>query len=229
MSVLLALDCAAGACSVAVVEAGDLRGYGRIDLARGHAEALMPLVDRVLAEAGCDAADLAAIAATVGPGSFTGLRIGLAAARGLALAVGARTVPVTSLEAIAHEAFRDEPADGDAESGLPLLVGLDTKRGDLYAQWFEPSGRPVGYPAVLTAADAIRAAPGSSVRLAGDGAPALAAAAQEAGLTVSARLGPTAPDARSVAAIGERRLARGEDGPLRPLYLRAPAVNLSAS
>lgn len=189
----------------------------------------MPLVDRVLAEAGCKAADLAAVAATVGPGSFTGLRIGLAAARGFALAVGARTVPVTSLEAIAHEVFHRQSAGGDRDAGLPLLVGLDTKRGDLYAQWFEASGRPLGDPAVLTAADAIRTAPGPAVRLAGDGAPDLNAAGRDTGLTVAAPTGPAAPDARSVAAIAESRLAHGRDGPLRPLYLRAPAVNLPAS
>lgn len=216
MTLLLALDCSAGACSVAVADGGKSRAFEHLDLARGHAEVLMPMIERVLNEAGCTARDLDAVAATVGPGSFTGLRIGLAAARGLALAVGARTIPVTSLEAIARAA---------GDSGLPLLVGLDTKRGDFYVQWFDPSGRSMGEPTIMEAVNAVRAAPHRMFRVAGDGADPLAAAAmaedRRADVVASCRV----PDARFVAALADMRLATGGEGPLRPLYLRAPAVN----
>ena len=180
----------------------------------------MPMVERVLAEAGWEAGTLDAIAATVGPGSFTGLRIGLAAARGLALATGARTIPVTSLEALAYAA-------GDAD--LPLLAALDSKRGDLFCQWFDAHDSPLGEPSVRTAADAVALAPAASFRVAGDAVDAVAAAAAERGQAARVVNGCGVPDARSVAIIGASRLAAGDEGPLRPLYLRAPAVTVPAA
>ena len=101
MTRLLALDCAAGACSVAVLDATGVLAAAHRVMDRGQAEALMPMIADVLAEAGIAARDLCAVAATGGPGSFTGVRIGLAAARGIALAAGLPTVPVTTLEAVA--------------------------------------------------------------------------------------------------------------------------------
>ncbi len=224
MTLILALDSAAGACSVAVSEGANLLAYEGCRLSRGHAEALMSMVARVLSRSGRDAGALDAVAATVGPGSFTGLRIGLAAARGLALAIDARTVPVTTLEALAHAA---------GPSDRPLLAALDSKRGDLYAQWFDPSGRPLGDPAVMSAAAAVAAAPSPAVRFVGDAADRLLEAAggleHAAGLRAEAVADCDVPDARSVAALAAGRLAAGRAGPLRPLYLRAPAVNLPAA
>ena len=217
---LLAIDCSAGACSAAVVENGETRAFELLHLTRGHSEVVMPMVERVLIQAGWTAADLEGIAATVGPGSFTGLRIGLAAARGLALAVGARTVPVTSMEALAHAA-------GPADS--PLLAALDSKRGDLFCQWFDGRGRPLDDPAVRTAAEAVALAPSATFRVAGDAAEAVAAAATQAGRSVRVVEGCEVPDARSVAAVALARAEVGGKGPLRPLYLKAPAVTMPAS
>lgn len=218
MTRLLAIDCSAGACSAAVAENAETRAYELLRLSRGHSEVVMPMVERVLAEAGWRAGDLDVVAATIGPGSFTGLRIGLAAARGLALAVGARTVPVTSLEALARA----------AGSGAPLLAALDSKRGDLFCQWFDADGRALDAPAVRTAEEAVTLAPalgpGGSFRVAGDAAEAVTAAALAAGRTASAVEGCDVPDAWSVAALAAERAAAGGDGPLRPLYLKAPAV-----
>ncbi|MDF1791746.1 MAG: tRNA (adenosine(37)-N6)-threonylcarbamoyltransferase complex dimerization subunit type 1 TsaB [Thalassobaculaceae bacterium] len=220
MSLLLAIDSSAGACSVAVAESGEPRAFEVLRLSRGHAEVLMPMVERVLVGAGCTACDIRVVTATIGPGSFTGLRIGLAAARGLALAVDARTVPVTSLAALAHAA---------GCSDMPLLTVLDSKRGDVYAQWFDGAGAALAGPAVMTVSEAVALAPAQRFRLAGDVADALVAAARDAGREAVVLDGCDLPDARSVAAVAADRLAAGEDGPLRPLYLRAPAVNLPAS
>lgn len=220
MSRLLAIDCSAGACSAAVAEDGETKAFERLRLARGHSEVVMPMVERVLAEAGRTAGDIDVVAATIGPGSFTGLRIGLAAARGLALAVGARTVPVTSLEALAHAA-------GPSET--PLLVALDSKRGDLFCQWFDGGGRAVDEPSVRMAAEAVALAPGAVFRVAGDAAEALLTAAAVAGKSAVVSDGCDVPDARSVAAVALARAAAGGDGPLRPLYLKAPAVTMPAS
>lgn len=229
MNLLLAIDCSAGACSVAVAEDAEVRAHEALRLARGHAEVLMPMVERVLAEADCTAQEIGVVAATVGPGSFTGMRIGLAAARGLALAVGARTVPVTSLEAIAHAAGLAAAQAADPPM-TPLLVALDSKRGDLYAQWFEAGGQAMGDPDVLTAPAAVAgsvAMPGAAaIRVAGDMMGDLVEAAAAAGLEAVPVEGCDVPDARSVAAVALGRLAAGGAGPLRPLYLRPPAVNL---
>ena len=161
MTRLLAIDCAAGACSVAVRDASGILAAAHSAMERGQAEALMPMVADVLAEAGIVASDLGAVAATVGPGSFTGVRIGLAAARGIALAAGLPTVPVTTLEAIAEAA-----GPGDQ----PLLVVLDAKRSDVYGQWFGPDGTALDGPRALPAEAlwAARPAGWDTVRIAGD-------------------------------------------------------------
>ncbi|MCH7931874.1 MAG: tRNA (adenosine(37)-N6)-threonylcarbamoyltransferase complex dimerization subunit type 1 TsaB, partial [Proteobacteria bacterium] len=92
---VLALDTATAACSVALWSDGTVLAQRFATMARGHAEALMPMVEAVMAEAGLAFADLDLVATTVGPGTFTGLRVGLAAARGLALAGGLPIVGVT--------------------------------------------------------------------------------------------------------------------------------------
>src|SRR6478609_5780043 len=96
---ILAIDTALEACSAAVLdtEAGRTIAGESIDMARGHAEALMPLIARVMSDAQIDFSELGRIAVTVGPGSFTGMRVGIAAARGLALAAGRPAVGLSTL------------------------------------------------------------------------------------------------------------------------------------
>ena len=98
---VLAFDTALGACSVAAWSEGEILAARHQRLERGHAEALMPMVEAVRAEAGLAYDEFDLIAVTVGPGTFTGLRIGLAAARGLALASGVALVGLTTLEVVA--------------------------------------------------------------------------------------------------------------------------------
>lgn len=218
MTTVLALDCAAGACSVAVRDDAGPRAAAHVAMERGHAEALMPMVERVMAEAGLGFGDLGAVAATVGPGSFTGVRIGLAAARGIALAAGLPTVPVTTLEAVSE-------AVGTGTG--PLLVVLDAKRRDFYGQWFADDGEALDEPRAASAAEfwAARPASASAIRIAGDAArAALADAPDRAQLA-----GDAGPEALAVAALALRRLAAGRTGPLTPLYLRPPDVTMPAA
>ena len=128
---------------------------------RGHAEALMPMIVAVLADAGIGFPALGAVAVTIGPGSYTGIRVGLAAAKGIALARGIPLIGVTTLEAVARAARDQRP-------GAPVLVVLETKRADLYVQGFAADLAPLAPPLAI-APDAVRVPHGALI--AGDGAP----------------------------------------------------------
>lgn len=191
----LALDCAANACSVAVARSGKVIASHWRPMARGHAEAAPVMVERAMADAGAAFSELSRIVVTRGPGSFTGIRIALAAARGLALVTGADIVAVSTFEALRPA----EPPKGR------LFAVLDTKRGSLYAAELSGSAEPF----VTTAGDLAAEAPFS---VTGDAAAALAALAPGA---VRA-LAPALPDAARL--LGRTLPA----GPVSPLYLTAP-------
>jgi len=217
---LLALDNAAAACSAALWDgarpaAEALLAHRRLSAARGQADHLIPLIDELLRAADCDYAALDALAVNCGPGSFTGLRSVVAAARGLALAADLPVVAITSLEALAAAA-------PDAPAGT-LVAALDARRGEIYLQAFDRHRRPHGGPAVMTPAQAVaRLGPGP-LRLVGSGAPLLQAALPARRVAV---VESVESDARWVASCAARRLAAGEQPQpghtLRPLYLRPP-------
>ncbi|MBM3518567.1 MAG: tRNA (adenosine(37)-N6)-threonylcarbamoyltransferase complex dimerization subunit type 1 TsaB, partial [Alphaproteobacteria bacterium] len=144
---ILALDTALAACSAAIWCAGRVAARRRDERGQAHAEALLPMIAGVLKEAGIGYRDLDALAVTIGPGSFTGLRIGLATARGLSLALGKPIIGVGTLEAVAEMA----PFDGS------VLAVLDARRGEVYAQIFGPMHQPLSAPQALTAAAAAAA------------------------------------------------------------------------
>lgn len=210
--IILALDTCLGACSVALAaDDGAVLAHASEAMARGHQERLAPMVERVLAEAGVSSGMVTRVAVTVGPGSFTGLRVGIAFAKGFAQALGAETVGVGVLEALAAEA-----------DGL-VCAAIDARRDQVYLQVFE-DGVPLMAPDVLpigtAAARLAEVTLGRSLTLAGSGAALLADAAP------GARIIPAEGcDARRVARIAAARGA----GPLIPLYLRAPDAKLPAA
>jgi tRNA threonylcarbamoyladenosine biosynthesis protein TsaB len=122
---ILAFDTAFAAVSACVARDGEVLAWRRVEMARGHAEALLPMIGEVLAEAGIEAQALTRVATTLGPGHFTGLRAGLAAAQGLGLATGARLVGITSFAAIAAGL---EPL----LAGERRLIALDSKRAEAF-------------------------------------------------------------------------------------------------
>ena len=209
--IVLALDTANGACSAAVLKDGVVLAAFSEPMMRGHQERLAPLVREALSEAGIAASDLDRIGVTVGPGSFTGLRVGLAFAKGLALALGRPCIGIGSLEALAASA---------PGAGLTAAV-IDAKRGQVYLQVFE-AGVPVMAPDVLpigiAAARLAELWSGGTSRLVGPGAALLADVLPRAELIERA-----APDPVALA-----RLAAGKPAaaPARPLYLRAPDAKL---
>jgi len=211
---LLAFDTSMAACSAAVWRDGVLARRFQA-MSRGHAEALFPMIREVMAEAGVSFADLRAIAVTRGPGSFTGVRVGVAAARGLALAAEKPIIAATTLEVIAHRAAtRLTPEQADK----PFIVTMDARRGELYCQQFA-NGRAVSDAQALSPEDCAHTLPHGECVAVGSGAPLLARAAGP-DQSVIALQPDILPDAAELAEIGAERTP--ETAPLTPLYLRAP-------
>lgn len=199
---ILALDTATTGCSVAWLSAGQLVAGEEAVMARGHAEALAPMIERVVAASGRALSALDRLAVTIGPGHFTGLRVGLATARGLALALARPLVGITTLDAIAADALAAARLSEDER----LVVAIDSKRADAYVQIFDGQGVALDSPQALRPEEAAgqpALAGGSRLKvwLAGDGAPAVGAALRRRGIEVEAIAGVLRPRAIMVAKL----------------------------
>lgn len=212
---LLAFDTASDACSVALWRDG-LAARRHAVIGRGHAEILMPMVNAALSEAGARFDSLDAVACAVGPGSFTGIRTGLAAARGLALALSIPGIGVSSLAAAAASAYAVLPRD----PARTLVVALETRRADLYVQMFDDALAPLSPPAALAPGDVAGRVPPGPLAIAGD------AAARLLGALAGRRPAPLHVAEVAIGdAVAVARLAAESAGahlPLRPLYLHPP-------
>ncbi len=207
---LLAIDTCMAACSVAVGDSShDLAlAKAHVEMERGHAEALAPMVRKAMDEAGLAFAGLDRIAVTIGPGTFTGVRIGLAMARGLGLALNIPVIGIDTLSAIAAN---------EAESDQPILVAAEARKDEVYVALFK-SGLIVGKPAVLSAAGAAQLLPDGPCYILGSGAERVFEASGRGDLTRS-RAGdlPVAANFLSLA------FAASATGSMpAPLYLRVP-------
>jgi tRNA threonylcarbamoyladenosine biosynthesis protein TsaB len=226
---LLAIDTASSACSAALLSNGRIVASRVETMERGHAEALMPMVADVLdsAAAACPGGfrDLDCLAVTVGPGAFTGVRIGLAAAGGMAAAAGLPLVGLTTLEVVAAA----EPA-----GGRPLLVALNSKRRDVYVQLFDAAGVALTAPQAVLPEGIPPLLPGEPIALTGDGCASVADVLRDAGRDFRRLPGPGRPEAAVLARLAAVRTGDGAALPApgtvpRPLYLRAPDVTLPKS
>jgi tRNA threonylcarbamoyladenosine biosynthesis protein TsaB len=178
----------------------------------GHAERLIPMIGETMAEAGLAFDDLDRLAVTIGPGTFTGTRIGIAAVRSLALATDAPTVGVSSLAVMAEVARRTI----DAET---LAVVTDARRGEVYAQLFG-LGAAMSESQVLPIEDAAQLGGRLPITFVGSGAAAVAEAAVQGGRQARAALPDLLPDAIALAALASGLDA--SDAPIAPFYLRPP-------
>jgi tRNA threonylcarbamoyladenosine biosynthesis protein TsaB len=134
--IILGIETATAVCGVAVVRDGHVESEQIVESPQVHSEKLVPLIEQVVRESGIRPSDLDAIAVSIGPGSFTGLRIGLSVAKGLCFALGKPVVPVPTLEALAHRV-----ANGSPEFlGGYILPLLDARRGDCYASLYRLDG-----------------------------------------------------------------------------------------
>jgi len=212
---ILAIDTALEACSAAVLDtaAPENGVHESIAMSRGHAEALMPLIARVLERASLDFAALDRVAVTTGPGSFTGLRVGIAAARGIALAAGKPAVGLSTLAAFAAPLIA-------ADDTLPVVAAIDARHDHVYLQVFGPGGRTIVAPRLVPLREALRAAATGVPRLTGTAAGMLAAAWPAGERPPSLIDARRAPDIDWVARLGAAAADTG--APPKPLYLRAP-------
>jgi tRNA threonylcarbamoyl adenosine modification protein YeaZ len=212
---VLAIDTALEACSAAVLDtgAGAVAAHESMPMQRGHAEALMPLIARVMARAGQMFAELDRIAVTTGPGSFTGLRVGIAAARGIALAAGKPAIGITTLAAYAAPFIA-------ADDSLPVVAIIDARHEHVYLQVFGPGGRTLVTPRILPLREALRVATTGAPRIVGTAANVLAANWPLGGRAPRAVEQRSAPDIDWVARLGA--LTSDTTAPVKPLYLRAP-------
>jgi tRNA threonylcarbamoyladenosine biosynthesis protein TsaB len=216
--ILLAFDSSAAACSVALRRDGVTLARERRARERGHAEALVPLIEATLAQAAVRFEDLDAVATTIGPGSFTGVRIALATAHGLSLALGIPAFGVTTFEAVALAARR--------ALGVPAscLVVLETKRADVYAQVLPADGGAPAPPVAVSPFAVAEMAPEGRFILAGDGAHHLRPYVVARDVLFAP--GPGSADAADVAELAARRFASGAPDAERPLplYVSPPGV-----
>ncbi len=211
---ILAVDTALGACSAAIVDGDTVLARRFVAMERGHAEALAPMVAAVMAEAKIGFESVDRLAVTVGPGTFTGQRVGLAFMRGLRVALKKPLSGVTSLAAMAQQAR--------AETGAEHAAALhDARRGEIYLEIDGDGPRLIRFEDALPALRQV----GGTLVLAGTVAPRMAEILQTEGRTpLLSKI--AAPDAVWVARLAAK-LEPQETAP-RPLYLRPPDAKLPA-
>lgn len=206
----LAIDCSARFCSAALYSSGADRilAAASPDIGRGHAEQLPAVVQSVLDAAGMELSQVARIGVTIGPGSFAGIRVGVAFARGLALSLNVPVVGVGSLEAIALPAAE--------RSGKSVMAVLDAKRDHVWAILVGADGTIVAPSAEWTPEAAAALAADNGCAIIGSGAVLLAGLDPSLASRVIGDLG--APEIEDVARLAAR-LDPGSN-PAEPRYLR---------
>jgi tRNA threonylcarbamoyl adenosine modification protein YeaZ len=212
---ILAIDTALGACSACVLDTSDPAPLAieQTAMERGHAEALMPMIERVMAKAEGGFSALDRVAVTIGPGSYTGLRVGISAARAIALAAGIPAIGISTLAASAA------PFIG-REGGRVVAAAVDAKHGQVWFQAMNAQGKQLVSVRQVNHRDAARAIGAGPVSLVGSAALAVANEAWAIGLDALVVDDAKAPDVTWVARLG--MIADPESAPPRPLYLKPP-------
>ncbi len=220
---ILAIDTAHGAVSACMLSGapGDMPlAKETVAMARGHAEALLPLIDRVAAASGIDLSELDRVAVVVGPGSFTGIRIGIAAARAIGLACKIPVVGVSSLAAFAA------PFIGRS-GGAVVAAAVDARHGQVYVQGFTAQGQVIVPARISLVRNAVRSLGAGPLKLTGSGAAMMAIEAWSLGAEAEVVGDTVAPDIAYVARIGA--LADPTQAVARPYYLKEPDAKPQAN
>jgi tRNA threonylcarbamoyladenosine biosynthesis protein TsaB len=205
--IVLALDTSGGDCAACIYDSANDAVLGKVceTIGKGHAERLMGIVDKTLEEAKLDLKAVERIAVTIGPGSFTGIRVGVSAARGFALSLGVEAVGLTTLEVMAKD-WQDQHGQ------KPVTIGLDARRGEVYIQSFAADGSPVTHAELLPVEDAVS----QFSRLGGD-------VFGSASILLNGEVSAVEPDRFEITAVARLGAAKPQGGPRpAPLYLRGP-------
>jgi tRNA threonylcarbamoyladenosine biosynthesis protein TsaB len=208
---ILAFDCAGAQCAGAVLAGEHVVATRRITAERGHAVLLLPMLRDLVAEAGLDFRELDRYGVTTGPGSFTGIRVALAAAHGLALATGAPIIGITVFDVLAADVAR---------AGVTtdrLLIAIESKRAECFVQMFDSRGTATTAPAMVEP-DRVRAWAGpGALTVAGDAAWRLEPHLLDGDV-------PGGPSAAGVDPVMLARIALGATAgpPAAPFYMRPP-------
>jgi tRNA threonylcarbamoyladenosine biosynthesis protein TsaB len=221
--VILALDTTTRPGSAAVMQDGRLLKEAAGDSTREQAVRLPGDLATLLAEVSLTLNDVNALAVATGPGSFTGLRVGIATMQGLAMAIGVPLIGVSALDALAHTAFAHHP-------GGRVAAWIDAWRGEVFAACYE-SGLEISPPTVARPQDVAAELRNESVRFTGDGALAHQAVIRDTLGSAARFTDPVAPVlAGAVATLGHAAYLAGERPPphaIAPLYVRRPDVELT--
>jgi tRNA threonylcarbamoyladenosine biosynthesis protein TsaB len=220
--IILAFDACFGGCSVALSRDDACLASAAVAPAPGQADLLVQLIADTLAQVQLTVSDVDLIAVTVGPGGFTGVRVGVAAARALALATAKPIAATTSLHVMAAEARARLP---DLMATHDLIVAVDAHRGELYVQSFDARGAPLNTAHAIAVDDAAWLPTGKPLLIVGSGAAILAEAAQMIGRDARADLPTLLPSAQYLAQLATHFQPLPV---LSPLYLRAPDAKPSA-
>ncbi|MGV1873369.1 tRNA (adenosine(37)-N6)-threonylcarbamoyltransferase complex dimerization subunit type 1 TsaB [Agrobacterium rosae] len=205
--IVLSIDTSGVDCSACLYDSADDVVLGEVteNIGKGHAELLMGIIDGALQQSSLALKDVERIAVTIGPGSFTGIRVGVAAARGFALSLGIEAVGITTLETLAAHYHLQNP-------GLPVAVGLDAKRDEAYIQTFAADGSPLSEAALLSLDEAKAVLAGFAGTVIGSAAPLFAGG--ETG---------SWPDRFAIATVARLGAQKPQGMPKpAPLYLRGP-------
>ena len=219
---ILAIDTALDACAAGILDTrtSKLIAHESMPMKRGHAEALMPLLGRIMAGSGIAFADLDRIAVTTGPGSFTGLRVGLAAARGIGLAASKPVVGITTLTAYAAPVVSEN-------MDAPVIAAIDARHDHVYFQVVSGNGTSLVRPGVIPIHEALEAAQFGAPYLVGNAAEIIAARwPSDAPAPLRVDMQP-APEISWVAWLGAA--VNPETALARPYYLRAPDAKPQSS
>lgn len=190
---------------------------------RGHAEAIVPMIADVMKDAGVGFADLDKLAVSTGPGTFTGVRVGIATARGLALASGLPLIGRSGLAVMAQQAVSARSKDETSD----ILIAADARRGQIYWALFDHTGCQRTEPAANTAFEIASCLPQGCIAVAGSGALLVLETAETMDREMVVAVPNLLPDAAALAKMAEG--LEPDVSPVNPLYLRPPDAKPQAS
>ena len=216
---VLSIETATAVCGVGLVRSGALVGEQFLEGRSLHAERLLSMIDAALQDAGMDIRDVEGVAVSIGPGSFTGLRIGLSVAKGLVFGLGRSLAAVPTLEALAQRLVT-------TDSSPHLLAALDARRDEVYCQLFRRSGvelHPEGPPEDLPVAAVARLLEGKRAVVTGDGTEKVLAEVSPGSAIVGAPPDLRRCSAATVGLLGAQLLRAGQvadPATLEPRYIK---------